>query len=317
MRQNKLYFTSNVITAFLLICTFISCNDASAKKVGDNKSEGNLKAIMETLHNPADPRIMICAHRGANTDGLPENSVATIKRSIEEGFDIVEIDISQTKDGHLILMHDKTLDRTTTGSGNVSDKTLEEIKTLYLKNEEGEITPEQIPTLDEVLDVAKDEILIQVDKWRGYIGDILPLLEEKGCLHQAIFRSTSYYDDVKPIFGDYMDQVLFIPVIPAHRDDAQKLFDDYLAKMPEIPVISIVFDEEELPLLDLVPELKKNYRIWFNAIQDKDCAGRGDEMAKYDTDNSFGWLIDKGGNIIFTHNPTLLKYYLQNQSEAL
>jgi glycerophosphoryl diester phosphodiesterase len=274
---------------------------------------GNLARILTSLNNPSDQRIMICAHRGVETDRLPENSLATIQRSIELGMDIVEIDLNKTKDGKLILMHDQTLDRTTTGSGKVSDMTLSEIKSLYLKDDNGNVTEERVPAFEEVLTLVKGEILIQVDKWRGLTNDILPMLQQHECLQQSIFRSTTYYDQVKPIFGDYMEHIIFIPVIPADREDADRLLDDYLLNMPDMPVVSVVFSEVNNPLLNKIPDLKKKYRIWFNAIQDKDCAGHGDKLAETDPENSFGWLIDKGANIIFTHKPLLLKSYLQNR----
>ena len=73
--------------------------------------------------------VMIFAHRG-NWRGAPENSLQAYKQCIDGGIDGVEIDVHMTKDSAIVMMHDDTVDRTTTGTGLVSDYTLEEIKKL-------------------------------------------------------------------------------------------------------------------------------------------------------------------------------------------
>lgn len=76
--------------------------------------------------------VMIIAHRG-NWRNAPENSLQGYKQCIDGGIDGIEIDVHMTKDSAIVIMHDDTLDRTTTGKGLVSDYTLEQIKQLNLK----------------------------------------------------------------------------------------------------------------------------------------------------------------------------------------
>ena len=71
--------------------------------------------------------LLIASHRGQWRE-YPENSIGAIKEAIKDGADIVEIDVHLTADGVPVLMHDSTVDRTTNGTGKVSDFTLEEIK---------------------------------------------------------------------------------------------------------------------------------------------------------------------------------------------
>ena len=91
-----------------------------------------VKAIYAKITNPDNKEITVVAHR-ADWRYAPENSLAAIESSIRLGADVVELDVQKTKDGQLILMHDKTLDRTTTGKGKVAEWTLDSIRTLYLK----------------------------------------------------------------------------------------------------------------------------------------------------------------------------------------
>lgn len=93
-----------------------------------------VKAIYAKITNPDNKEITVVAHR-ADWRYAPENSLAAIESSIRLGADVVELDVQKTKDGQLILMHDKTLDRTTTGKGKVAEWTLDSIRTLYLKME--------------------------------------------------------------------------------------------------------------------------------------------------------------------------------------
>lgn len=87
---------------------------------------------------------VVIAHRGAS-GYEPEHTMSAYELAIEQGADYIEQDLQLTKDGHLICMHDATVDRTTNGTGNVSDLTLAQIKQLDAGD------GQQVPTLDEVI----------------------------------------------------------------------------------------------------------------------------------------------------------------------
>ncbi|MDE6491513.1 MAG: glycerophosphodiester phosphodiesterase family protein, partial [Muribaculaceae bacterium] len=90
-------------------------------------------SIRARLLNPDNKSVIVASHR-ADWRNFPENSLEGIESAIAMGVDIVELDVHMTKDSVLILMHDSTLDRTSTGHGKISNATLEEIKALNLKN---------------------------------------------------------------------------------------------------------------------------------------------------------------------------------------
>ena len=121
-------------------------NISRPSKVSQNK----IDFLIKELNKPVSDYVMVAAHRGDHRV-VPENSLQGIKGAIEMGADIVEIDLQKTKDGKLILMHDETLDRTTTGKGKVEDYLWEDIKKLRLKNTNGEITQYKIPTFEEIM----------------------------------------------------------------------------------------------------------------------------------------------------------------------
>ncbi|VXC37204.1 Glycerophosphodiester phosphodiesterase [Flavobacterium sp. 9AF] len=110
---------------------------------------------------------VVSAHRGGPTVGFPENCTATFAHTILYNPAVIETDIALTKDSVLVMMHDNTLDRTTTGTGNINAYTYKELQQLYLKDTEGKVTPYKIETLDEVLQWGKDKVVYTLDVKRG------------------------------------------------------------------------------------------------------------------------------------------------------
>jgi glycerophosphoryl diester phosphodiesterase len=109
------------------------------------------------------PPVMRIAHRGAS--GLaPENTLASVKRALEIGVDLVEIDIHLTADGYPVVIHDRMVDRTTDGTGLISTMTLAQVKELDAGSWFGaEFRGEQIPTLEEVMLICRRKALVLVE----------------------------------------------------------------------------------------------------------------------------------------------------------
>lgn len=107
---------------------------------------------------------IISGHRGGMVKGFPENSIATFENTLKHTPAFYETDPRLTKDSVIVLMHDETLDRTTTGHGKVHDFTWAELKKLYLKDAEGNVTDHRIPTLAEAIEWARDKTVLNLDK---------------------------------------------------------------------------------------------------------------------------------------------------------
>jgi glycerophosphoryl diester phosphodiesterase len=98
---------------------------------------------------PAAFTPLVAAHRGGAAL-WPENSLLAFRNAVALGADYLEFDVHLSRDGEAVVIHDPTLDRTTTGSGPVRDRTLDELRALRLKERSGAVTEERVPTLDEV-----------------------------------------------------------------------------------------------------------------------------------------------------------------------
>lgn len=137
------------------------------------------------------PGIIAVGHRGT-VRFAPENTIAAFKKAIEMGLDLIEFDVRETKDGHLVIMHDETVDRTTDGSGRVSDLTLAEIKRLDAGSWFGpQFQGERVPTLDEALEVLRDRALPDVDFKAGTPEKLIATLER----HRLLGKVTLYCGD--------------------------------------------------------------------------------------------------------------------------
>lgn len=113
-------------------------------------------------YSPEDLPI-VSGHRGGTMKGYPENCISTFEYTLKYAPAFFEIDPRLTKDGLVVLMHDETIDRTTNGSGKVSDYTYKELLQFRLKDLEGNITSNQIPLLKDVIIWSKGKTVLNLD----------------------------------------------------------------------------------------------------------------------------------------------------------
>jgi glycerophosphoryl diester phosphodiesterase len=112
---------------------------------------------------------LLAAHRGGAAL-WPENSLLAFRNAVALGVDYLELDVHLSRDGHVVVIHDPTLDRTTTGRGAVRDATLEDLRAVRLRGPDGAATAETVPTLDEVAALAADtgrQVLVEIKVDRG------------------------------------------------------------------------------------------------------------------------------------------------------
>ena len=127
-----------VISLFLICASFLSAQNC------------RIDTLLSILHDGGkSDYVMIFAHRG-DWRNAPENSLKAYQNCIDEGLDGIEVDVQLTKDSVLVVMHDPTLNRTTTGTGNVADYTYAELQELYLKSPIGVVTRQKQPSFEDV-----------------------------------------------------------------------------------------------------------------------------------------------------------------------
>jgi len=143
------------------ICLLMSCQDQPTHYYLDAGSADGLKQL---LRYTGDNLNLLTAHRGGPEPDFPENCIATFEHTLRHCYAMMEMDPRYTKDSVVIVHHDNTLDRTTTGKGRVADFTYDELKLLKLKDMKGNPTEYHLETLDEMLQWAKGKTVLVLDK---------------------------------------------------------------------------------------------------------------------------------------------------------
>ena len=127
--------------------------------------------------------VYVVGHRGAAAL-LPENTIAGFRHAIALGVDYVECDVHLSRDGQLIVMHDRTVDRTTNGRGAVRDLTAARIRSLDAGD------GEQVPRFDEVLETVRDEVHLLVElKGIGTERAAVEAVRTQGMIDDVTFSS--------------------------------------------------------------------------------------------------------------------------------
>ncbi|HWB92920.1 MAG TPA: glycerophosphodiester phosphodiesterase family protein [Puia sp.] len=145
---------------------------------------------------------IISGHRGGTTTGYPENCIATCENTLRHTPAFFEIDPRLTKDSVIVVMHDATLDRTTTGTGKVSDYTYAQLQQFRLKDPQGHVTGFKIPTLKEMLLWSKGKTVLNLDHKDVPLEMTAKLLKECGnemvmlTVHNA--QQAKFYVDDDP-----------------------------------------------------------------------------------------------------------------------
>ena len=305
----------NRLSIYLLLTVFLlGCKSSSVKQDSPIHNSHDVAAIIASLENPKGKDILVAAHRG-DWRNFPENSLEGMESAIAMGVDMVEMDVAKTKDNQLVIMHDRTLNRTTTGKGPVSDSTLEEIRKMYLKNGAGVDTKYKIPTLEEALLVCKGKALVNLDKSYEFFDQAFDIAKKTGTTKQIVMKGyDKTVDQVMADFGTKLDTITFMPIINLDKQpNALKIINDYQTKL-KVKAFEIVFSKDTSAVLKRFPQIKeKGSRVWVNSLWSSLNAGYEDDLAVINTDSIYGWYVKNGVNMIQTDRPQLLLDYLRSK----
>ncbi|MHA1282180.1 MAG: glycerophosphodiester phosphodiesterase [Promethearchaeota archaeon] len=152
-----------------------------------------------------EKKVLIFAHRGASKLA-PENTLRAFQKAIELGADYVEFDVHETKDGEIVIIHDDDVERTAGIKGKIKEMTLKELKELDFGG------GEKIPTLKELIELAKDKIGLQCEiKVRGIAKKIVEYFKEADLIDSTII--SSFIHDELLAVKKYAPEIKLAPLV--------------------------------------------------------------------------------------------------------
>ncbi len=292
------------------ICCMASCKEAAPQYA--NRAE----MIAAQIHNPNSKYVVVACHRG-DWRNYPENSIPAIESIIRMGADIMELDLKLTKDSVLVLSHDWTIDRCTTGKGRVSDYTLDELKQFRLRRAHGVATDSlHICTLREALECCKDRICVNVDQGYEYYDMVLAITEELGVTDQILIKGKHSVAAVAEKMAAHEHNMMYMPIIDIQKEQGQKLFQEYM----DTKTVPLAY---EVCWKKLTPEVSDCFKkvvesgskLWVNTIWGSLCGYLDDDKALDcgDPAEVYDQVIALGASMIQTDRPEQLLNYLRKK----
>ena len=292
------------------ICCMASCKEAAPQYA--NRAE----MIAAQIHNPNSKYVVVACHRG-DWRNYPENSIPAIESIIRMGADIMELDLKLTKDSVLVLSHDWTIDRCTTGKGRVSDYTLDELKQFRLRRAHGVATDSlHICTLREALECCKDRICVNVDQGYEYYDMVLAITEELGVTDQILIKGKHSVASVAEKMAAHEHNMMYMPIIDIQKEQGQKLFQEYL-DTKTVPLAYEVCGKKLTPEVSdcFKKVVESGSKLWVNTIWGSLCGYLDDDKALDcgDPAEVYDQVIALGASMIQTDRPEQLLDYLRKK----
>ena len=304
----------------LLLSACVTQEPASAQL---SNVDMRVNQLRSDLLDPSSKGVVVVAHRGC-WRSAPENSLAAINDCIEAGVEMVELDVRETADGELVLIHDETLDRTTSLVGALNDVSLATLQAARLREGAGGPTAPvddrdlRPPTLREALIAARGSILINIDAKTDLHDQIFEIVDETGTGDQVLMKMRAAPDDPALTEAAFVNRALFMPVIvqcarnPSDprfcSRDLTTLYDDYLPLNPV--AFEIVYTDDDF-FWPAVPLMRNEGHVWVNTLGPTYAAGKSDEAALKDPEAVWGALVDGGVTMIQTDYPLVLIDFLE------
>lgn len=272
------------------------------------------KSIIENRRELNRP--FLVAHRGVCCANIPCNSIAAYKIALSQGADVVEIDVSKTKDGKYYVFHPWMEPIFLRSQKYICDMTAKELEAMYLVNQDGVKTSYKVPTLYEVLTLLKDKVYINVDKFWTDVEGITNEIRRAGVEKQVIVKTYTDEESIARV-EEYAPDFMFMPLVK-HKDD---ITEGLLKRNIKLIGTEVLFpnDTDECISDAYIKSMHdKNLLIWANSIiynEDDIINGyHSDDVSLHTSpDQGWGWLIDKNVDFIQTDWLLMLKNYIESR----
>ncbi|MUZ65381.1 glycerophosphodiester phosphodiesterase family protein [Agrobacterium vitis] len=267
-----------------------------------------------------DRQCAVVAHRGVWQEA-PENSLLSIQRAIDAGYDVVEVDVRRTLDGEFVLLHDDTLERMAGLRSEPEQLTMEELTSISLRNRDGgldnALTDQKLPSLRDVFELTRDKIFIHLDiKHRHVIPEVLAYAQKMGIDQQVDFWADLKTEDDLIWIKDNIafHDVPFIARTHLEHDDADEQVELVFCLKPLICEVSF----KDIAQVEAIRQRFRDAGItlWVNTLDGVASPGFTDTAALKNPDAIWGRLLRAGFSAVQTDEMEKLRAYIAAQQAA-
>ncbi|WP_460636258.1 glycerophosphodiester phosphodiesterase family protein [Larkinella harenae] len=277
---------------FLLLGLAISLLAGCAPKTVINTYRVPAGGLSTFFKHTPGRTAMVSAHRGGgDIKGYPENCLESFEYLAQKMPVIIECDIDLTRDSVLVMMHDQTLDRTTTGTGKLIEKTYGEIEQYRLEDNFGNVTNFKIPTLEQVLRWGKNRVVYTLDVKKNVpFAKVVEMVQRTGAADYSVIIT---YNATQAAEVYRLNPNLMLSVTILKEEDYQRLHD---LGIPDRNMVAFVGVKEPRPELYKFLHAKGISCILGTLGNlDKQAIAKGDQLYKKFAEN--------GADIMSTDRP--------------
>ncbi len=272
------------------------------------------KSIFENRKEKNYP--LLAAHRGVCGANVPCNTMTAFKAAVTYGADIIELDVSKSKDGKFFVFHPGMEPVFLKSERLISDMTADEVEALYLYNQDSVPTSYKIPSLAEVFAFLKGKTYINVDKFWTDIPGITEEIRKAGVEKQVIVKTYTDAESLEQV-AKYAPDFMFMPMVRGNDEVTAWLIE----KGVNVIGTEILFDKETDSVISeaYISAMHENgLLIWVNSIVYDEAAVisayHTDDISLSDSpDKGWGWLDDKNVDIIQTDWLLAVQQYFENR----
>ena len=270
------------------------------------------------IYEAAKEKILVVAHRGVFGGNIPCNTMASYEIALKQGADMIETDVNITSDGKLIIFH-PGMERAHLGSSlSLPETSWEEVSKLRYINTDDEHTQFGIEVFDELLERFKGRCFINVDKFWDNPERIYEAVKRHGMLDQIVVKAKPS-EEVLSVLEDLAPELAYMPVVRTSFDGYEEL---KKRKINFVGVEALFFtDDDPVASEEFIDRVHKDGKLmWANSIiydhRSQIAAGHSDDTALTTSEDlGWGWLCDKGFDLIQTDWPLMLINYMKKENK--
>ena len=263
--------------------------------------------------------VLVVAHRGVAGGNIPCNSLPAFEAALRQGADILETDLALSGDGQLLIFHPKKEKAHLNKDIHLNEMTMEQIRELRFVNIDNDPTAYGILTLDEFLERFKNRCLINLDHgWDDDLGLMIDAVRRHAMEEQVLIKAPAKLKYAQ-IMEELAPDMMFMPIYK-EEDTMTELLEQMNVNFVGAELVFAREDSVFASEAYIRSHQDKGRMLWANPIlyyyKSQLTGGHNDDIAvTSDPEFGWGWLVDKGFDILQTDWPMPLRHFLDNRNK--